>query len=170
MSKINLERTDYQKQKEHGNVISSAKENIKVTDYLPHRYPFLFVDRVVDISKDKIIAVKNVSTNEHYFTGHFPNEPIMPGVLIIESLAQTCAILAFKVNNKKPNDGYSVYLSGVDKAKFRHPVRPGDALMLHAEIAAQKQSLWRFKCQAFVDEKIVCSLVLTSSVRESVQY
>ena len=142
---------------------------LKVMDYLPHRYPFMFVDKVEEISENSIIAVKNVSVNEHYFTGHFPDEPIMPGVLIIEALAQASAILAFKANNKTPKDGYSVYLSGVDKAKFRHPVRPGDRLMLHSQIIAQKQILWRFNCQAYVENKMVCSLVLTSAVRSSME-
>lgn len=140
---------------------------LSVMDYLPHRYPFLFVDKVEEISENSIIAIKNISMNEHYFTGHFPNNPIMPGVLITEALAQASAILAFKANNKKPEDGYSVYLSGVDKAKFRHPVRPGDRLKLHSKITAQKQMLWRFNCQAYVEDKLVCSMVLTSAVRPS---
>lgn len=142
---------------------------LKITDYLPHRYPFIYVDKVEEVSEDSIIAIKNVSMNEHYFTGHFPDEPIMPGVLIIEALAQASAILAFRANNKTPKDGYSVYLSGVDKAKFRHPVRPGDRVKLHSRLIAQKQILWRFNCQAYVEDKLVCSLVLTSVVRPSTE-
>ena len=139
---------------------------LSIKAYLPHRYPFLLVDKVESLDDNAIIAVKNVSFNEGYFSGHFPDEPIMPGVLIVEALAQACGILAFKVNDKKPEDGYSVYLSGVDKARFRHPVRPGDVVKLHAKVIAQKQSLWRFNCEAYVDNKRVCSLVLTSAVRK----
>ena len=139
---------------------------IKISEYLPHRFPFLFIDKVQSISNEKIIALKNVSFNEYYFTGHFPQEPIMPGVIIVEALAQACGILAFKANNKKPEDGYSIYLSGVDKARFRHPVRPGDVLVLRSNIVAHKKSLWRFHCEAHVKDNLVCSLVLTSVVRK----
>lgn len=139
--------------------------DLKVTDYLPHRAPFLFVDWVEEITERAITAQKNISEREPFFKGHFPEEPIMPGVLIIECLAQTAAIFAFRTNNKSPKDGYGVYLSGIDKAKFRRPVRPGDTLRLQAELIAQKQTLWRFKCHAYVKETLVCSVILTSAVK-----
>ncbi len=139
---------------------------IEITKYLPHRYPFLYVDKVVNISNESIVALKNVSFNEPYFQGHFPNEPIMPGVIIVEALAQTCGILAFKSRNKTPSDGYNIYLTGVEKARFRLPVRPGNQLFLHAKINAIKQQLWRFDCEAYVDDKLACSLKLSSVFRK----
>lgn len=141
-------------------------EKIVITDYLPHRYPFLFVDRVKAISDTEITAIKHVSNNESFFQGHFPDDAILPGVIIIEALAQTCGILSFHTHNAKPGDQYKVYLVGVDKARFRHPVRPGDTLTMKAQIAAHKQFIWRFNCQAYVEDKLACSLILTSSVRK----
>ena len=143
-----------------------SQPDIQITDYLPHRYPFLYIDQVKSITPEQIIAIKNVSYNEPYFQGHFPNEPIMPGVIIIESLAQACGILAFKSRDKTPADGYNVYLTGIEKARFRHPVRPGDQLFLHATIAVVKSRLWRFRCESFVGDHLVCSLTLSSVFRK----
>lgn len=145
----------------------SEADQIVIEDYLPHRYPFLFVDKVVAISHSEITAIKHVSNNESYFQGHFPKDPILPGVIIVEALAQTCGILSFYRHSAKPSDGYKVYLAGVDKARFRLPVRPGDSLVMHAQVSAHRQSVWRFKCQAYIEDKLACSLVLTSSVRKS---
>ena len=139
---------------------------INIQEYLPHRYPFLLVDRVQEISENGITAVKNVSFNEPYFQGHFPNEPIMPGVLIIESLAQASGVFAFVSNNKTPSDGYSVYLAGVDKSRFKRPVRPGDVLTLHAKISAVKLSLHKFDCEAYVGKDFVCSAILSCIFRK----
>ena len=137
---------------------------LDIEAYLPHRYPFLYIDRVVGIDQQKITAVKNVSFNESYFRGHFPGDPIMPGVLIIEALAQASGILAFYINKKQPKDGYSMYLSGIDKVRFRQPVRPGHVLKLHAEVMVHRKSLWRFSCTAFVDQMRVASAILTNVV------
>jgi len=130
----------------------------EIREYLPHRYPFLLVDRVVELELgERITALKNVSVNEPFFTGHFPELPIMPGVLIIEALAQASGILGFKTVNKKPADG-SIYLFvGADKMRFKRPVVPGDQLHLHAEILAEKRGIWKFNCRAEVDGQLAAS-------------
>ena len=130
----------------------------EIREYLPHRYPFLLVDRVVELELGKrITALKNVSVNEPFFTGHFPELPIMPGVLIIEALAQAAGILGFKTVDKKPADG-SIYLFvGADKMRFKRPVVPGDQLHLHAEILAEKRGIWKFNCRAEVDGQLAAS-------------
>ncbi len=130
----------------------------EIREYLPHRYPFLLVDRVVELELgERITALKNVSVNEPFFTGHFPELPIMPGVLIIEALAQAAGILGFKTVNKKPADG-SIYLFvGADKMRFKRPVVPGDQLHLHAEILAEKRGIWKFSCRAEVDGQLAAS-------------
>ncbi|MDG1663277.1 MAG: 3-hydroxyacyl-ACP dehydratase FabZ [Pseudomonadales bacterium] len=130
----------------------------EIREYLPHRYPFLLVDRVVELELgERITALKNVSVNEPFFTGHFPELPIMPGVLIIEALAQAAGILGFKTVNKKPADG-SIYLFvGADKMRFKRPVVPGDQLHLHAEILAEKRGIWKFNCRAEVDGQLAAS-------------
>ena len=130
----------------------------EIREYLPHRYPFLLVDRVVELELGKrITALKNVSVNEPFFTGHFPELPIMPGVLIIEALAQAAGILGFKTVDKKPADG-SIYLFvGADKMRFKRPVVPGDQLHLHAEILAEKRGVWKFSCRAEVDGQLAAS-------------
>tara|TARA_B100001989_G_scaffold153639_1_gene109623 strand:+ start:775 stop:1218 length:444 start_codon:yes stop_codon:yes gene_type:complete len=136
--------------------------DIDIKKYLPHRYPFLLVDKVISVNSDEIKAIKNVSYNEPYFQGHFPHEPIMPAVLIIESLAQATALHAFTTNDKTPHEGHDVYLTGVSKAAFKHPVRPGDVLTLHAKISASKLSFYRYECRAYVGEKLACSTMITS--------
>ena len=142
------------------------KLNINIKTYIPHRYPFLFVDKVLELSKEHIVAVKNVSHNEEYFNGHFPGDPILPGVVIVEALAQASGILAFTSRDKTPADGYGVYLVGTDKVRFRQPVYPGDQLQLHASIDVIKQRLWRFKCHASLEDKTVCSLLLMCVFRK----
>lgn len=117
---------------------------------LPHRYPFLLVDRVVEVVPgQKLIAYKNVSINEPFFTGHFPNHPVMPGVLILESLAQACALLAYKSSDLDPTREVS-YLMAIDAAKFRKPVHPGDRLDLEVTILKHKGAIWKQKGVASV--------------------
>lgn len=112
----------------------------EVREYLPHRYPFLLIDRVLNIEPGKRIeALKNVTINEPFFNGHFPEEPIMPGVLIIEAMAQAAGILGFVTENKKPSDGYIYLLVGTDKARFKRQVVPGDTLHLFAEYVVIKR-------------------------------
>lgn len=128
----------------------------EVLEYLPHRYPLLLIDRVLECEKMKhVIALKNVSMNEHFFTGHFPNHPVMPGVLVIEALAQASAILAYKSWDRKPDDKSVVYFVGIDNARFKRPVFPGDQLILTTELTMARRSIWKFKCAARVNEVIV---------------
>ena len=130
-------------------------EEIKA--YLPQRYPFLMVDRVVEIELGKRIkAYKNVTTNEEFFQGHFPHKPIMPGVLIIEALAQAAGVLGFKSQEKKPEDGYLYYFAGADHVRLKRPVVPGDQLVLEAELGAVRRGIYKFKCRASVDGQIAC--------------
>lgn len=140
----------------------------EIREYLPHRYPFLLVDRVVDLDVEgqRIRAYKNVSINEPFFTGHFPQHPIMPGVLIIEAMAQAAGILGFKMLDVKPSDGTLYYFVGSDKLRFRQPVLPGDQLILEARFISMKRGIWKFDCQATVDEKSVCSAEIICAERK----
>lgn len=128
----------------------------QVLEYLPHRYPFLLIDKVLDYkSGEHLVAVKNVTINEPFFPGHFPNRPVMPGVLIIEALAQATGILAFKTGESKPDNNSLYYLVGVDKARFKQPVSPGDQLELTVRVTRQKQTIWWFSGEAKVDGRVV---------------
>jgi len=140
----------------------------EIREYLPHRYPFLLVDRVVelDIEGKRIRAYKNVSINEPFFNGHFPQHPIMPGVLIIEAMAQAAGILGFKMLDVKPADGTLYYFVGSDKLRFRQPVLPGDQLQLHAQFVSVKRGIWKFDCHATVDDKPVCSAEIICAERK----
>ncbi|HLM43116.1 MAG TPA: 3-hydroxyacyl-ACP dehydratase FabZ, partial [Myxococcaceae bacterium] len=124
---------------------------VDIQALLPHRYPFLLVDRVVEIVPgQKLVAYKNVTMNEDFFNGHFPGHPVMPGVLILEALAQATAILAYKTENMDPKDMVT-YLMGVDGARFRKPVVPGDRLQLNIEVIRHKGAIWKTKGTATVD-------------------
>jgi 3-hydroxyacyl-[acyl-carrier-protein] dehydratase len=139
-----------------------------VKNYLPHRYPFLLVDRVVAFESGKsLTAIKNVSVNEPQFTGHFPSQPIMPGVLIIEALAQATGILAFKSEVGKPQEGQIYMLVGVDKARFKKMVEPGDTLELQVEVLMQKRGIWKFNTKALVDGNIVASAEIMCTQKAS---
>ncbi len=133
----------------------------EVQEYLPHRYPFLLVDRVIELNLgESIVAIKNVTGNENHFNGHFPGLPIMPGVLIIEAMAQAAGILGFKTLDKKPADGSIYMFAGVDNARFKRQVVPGDQLILKAQYVSDKKGLWKFNCQAFVDDVLACSATI----------
>ena len=122
---------------------------------MPHRYPFLLVDRVLDVVPGKsLVAIKNVTMNEAHFQGHFPGHPVMPGVLILEALAQAGGILACETVSAEDRIGI-LYLAGVDGSRFKQMVRPGDQLVLHAELSKRKRNLWWFVTRAEVDEKVV---------------
>ncbi|WP_397377339.1 3-hydroxyacyl-ACP dehydratase FabZ [Pseudomonas sp.] len=140
----------------------------QIREYLPHRYPFLLVDRVaeLDLEGKSIRAYKNVSINEPFFNGHFPEHPIMPGVLIIEAMAQAAGILGFKMMNMKPSDGTLYYFVGSEKLRFRQPVVPGDQLQLEAKYVSNKRSIWKFECKAIVDGKEVCSAEIICAERK----
>ena len=126
---------------------------------IPHRYPFLLVDRVTECDMEsRIVGIKNVTVNEPFFSGHFPEFPVMPGVLIIEAMAQVACILAAKIINKEGHS--SVFFTGIDKAKFRHPVRPGDQLRLELTKVKQRGSLFRFQGSAFVKDKLAAECTI----------
>ena len=126
----------------------------EIKEYLPQRYPFLLVDRVVEMDLGKsITAYKNVTVNEPFFSGHFPDQPIMPGVLIIEALAQAAGVLGFKTQEKKPADGYQYLFVGADEVRLRRPVVPGDRLWLQAEMLSRRRGMYKFACRASVGEK-----------------
>ena len=133
-----------------------------ITDYLPHRYPFLLVDRVLEIELDKRIrGQKNVSVNEPFFTGHFPVKPIMPGVLIVEALAQASGILALRSRDLSAEINKTIFLlAGMDKTRFKKPVVPGDRLILEASVLSERRDIMKFSCEALVDESVVCSTEL----------
>jgi 3-hydroxyacyl-[acyl-carrier-protein] dehydratase len=138
----------------------------EIQEYLPHRYPFLFIDRVTEIRcGEYICCYKNVTYNEPYFQGHFPGNPIVPGVLIIEALAQSCGILGFKTLDKTPADGSMYMLVGTEKLRFRRPVVPGDSLQLESRVMGEKRGIWKFDCKASVDGETVTSVVLTVADR-----
>ncbi|TBU95514.1 3-hydroxyacyl-ACP dehydratase FabZ [Stutzerimonas kirkiae] len=140
----------------------------EIREFLPHRYPFLLVDRVaeLDLEAKSISAYKNVTINEPFFNGHFPQHPIMPGVLIIEAMAQAAGILGFKMMGVKPEDGTLYYFVGSDKLRFRQPVVPGDQLILAARFISCKRSIWKFDCRATVDGKEVCSAEIICAERK----
>nr|WP_317889712.1 3-hydroxyacyl-ACP dehydratase FabZ [Spongiibacter pelagi] len=131
---------------------------MEVREYLPQRYPFLLVDRVLEIDLGKsITAIKNVTGNENHFNGHFPEMPIMPGVLIIEAMAQAAGILGFKSMGKKPSDGSLYMFTGVDNARFKRPVVPGDQLILKSHYVSDRRGIWKFACEAYVGDKLAAS-------------
>ena len=139
----------------------------EIKEYLPHRYPFLLVDRVVGLELGKsITAYKNVTANEPFFTGHFPQLPVMPGVLIIEAMAQAAGILGFKTLDKKPTDG-SIYLFvGADDVRFRRQVVPGDQLMLTVNYVSDRRGIWKFDCRSSVDDELAASATILCADRK----
>ncbi len=128
---------------------------------LPHRYPFLLVDRVIEcVPGKRIEAIKNVTVNEPFFTGHFPGRPLMPGVIILEALAQAAGILAFKTAGVVPDDKSRFYFVGIDKARFRRPVEPGDRLVLKATLERAIRGIWKFETVAEVDGEVAASATM----------
>jgi 3-hydroxyacyl-[acyl-carrier-protein] dehydratase len=133
---------------------------------LPHRYPFLMVDRVLEIEKGKRIrAVKNVSINEPFFIGHFPNRPVMPGVLMLEALAQAAAILAFDSMDAEPDEKTVYYFAGIEGARFKRPVEPGDQLILEVEMGRSKAGIFKFQTRALVGEEVAVEAGITCAMR-----
>jgi len=139
----------------------------EILQYLPHRYPFLLVDRVVALELGKSIhAYKNITMNEPYFAGHFPHYPVMPGVLIMEALAQAAGILAFKSTESRPDPHSVFYFVGIDECRFKKPVVPGDQLHLHIEILRQMRGVWKFRAEARVDDQIAAEATLMCAKRD----
>ena len=142
--------------------MSDAKTINELFEYLPHRYPFLLLDRVTEIVQgEHIKGYKNVTANEELFNGHFPGQPILPGVLILEAMAQLSGVLAFETKGIRPADGTNYLFGGVDKARFRRQVIPGDRLDLESKIIAERSMMMKFECAAYVDGALACSAVLT---------
>lgn len=142
--------------------MSDVKTITDLFEYLPHRYPFLLLDRVTEVVKGEYIrGYKNVTYNEPMFTGHFPDQPIMPGVLILEAMAQISGVLAFETMGTRPADGRNYLFGGVDKARFRRPVVPGDQLALHSRMVARRAMMVKFECEAHVDGDLACSATLS---------
>ena len=139
----------------------------QILSMVPHRYPFILVDRVLDYKDfDYLTAIKNVTINEPFFTGHFPEQPIMPGVLILEALAQASALLSSVSREAKPGHHFMYFIAGIDKAKFKHMVTPGDTLRLETKLIGKKKDFWRMQAEAYVEDKLACSAVLLSAVKE----
>lgn len=139
----------------------------EILEYLPHRYPILLVDRVLEVVPgERITALKNVSMNEPFFPGHYPHHPVMPGVLIVEAMAQTAAILSFKTMGDKPDDKSVYYFVGIDGARFKRPVGPGDQLIMDVAITLNKRGMWKFSGKAKVDGQVACEAELICTVRK----
>lgn len=142
-----------------------AKDILEILKILPHRYPFLLVDRITELTANRVVGLKNVSINEPFFQGHFPGNPVMPGVMIVEALAQVGGILAFSLLPEPKNN--SVYLMGLDKVRFRKPVRPGDQLLLKLEVIKQRGPVFKMRGAAFVDNQLVAEAELMATVDSS---
>lgn len=146
--------------------MSSSMDIHEILEYLPHRYPFLLVDRVLSLEEGKeITAVKNVTINEPFFPGHFSYYPVMPGVLVVEALAQAAAILSFKTMGKKPSDDSVYYFAGIDNARFKRPVSPGDQLVLEVKIDRIMRGIWKYSARALVDDALVAEADLLCTLK-----
>ena len=138
----------------------------EIRKYLPHRYPFLLVDRVVElIPGESIVAYKNLSVNEPFFNGHFPDRPIFPGVLLVEAMAQAAGILGFKTQDKTPADGSIYFFAGADKLRFKRPCVPGDRVMLRAQIVSDRRGVWKFDVSSDVDGELAASATILCADR-----
>ncbi|MEM1112422.1 MAG: 3-hydroxyacyl-ACP dehydratase FabZ [Pseudomonadota bacterium] len=138
----------------------------EIRNYLPHRYPFLLVDRVVEINLgESIVAYKNLSINEPFFDGHFPDKPVFPGVLLVEAMAQAAGILGFKSMDKTPADGSIYYFVGADNLRFKRPCVPGDRVMLRAKILGDRRGIWKFEVSSDVDGELCASATILCADR-----
>jgi 3-hydroxyacyl-[acyl-carrier-protein] dehydratase len=147
--------------------MSTQMDIHEILQHLPHRYPFLLVDRVLSVEPGKeIVALKNVSMNEPFFPGHYPHHPVMPGVLIVEAMAQTAALLSFKSLGTKPDDNTVYYFVGIDGARFKRPVSPGDQLIIKVTILRNLRGLWKFKAVAEVDGQVAAEAEIMCTMRE----
>ena len=138
----------------------------EIRKYLPHRYPFLLVDRVVELNLgESIVAYKNLTINEPYFDGHFPDKPVFPGVLLVEAMAQAAGILGFKTMDKTPADGSIYYFVGADNLRFKRPCVPGDQVMLRASIVSDRRGIWKFDVSSDVDGELAASATILCADR-----
>ncbi len=140
----------------------------QIRQYLPHRYPMLLVDRVLDWEIGKnIVAIKNITINEDIFNGHFPHRPVMPGVMMIEAMAQTAAILSFLTMDIKPDENSVVYFAGIDNARFKRPVEPGDQLRMEVEVVRSSRGVWKYRATASVDGQLAVEADLMCTIRSA---
>jgi 3-hydroxyacyl-[acyl-carrier-protein] dehydratase len=138
------------------NIESTSMDIHEILEHLPHRYPFVLIDRIVSLELGKeITALKNVTINEPFFPGHFPHHPVMPGVLIVEAMAQAAAVLSFKTMGAKPSDDSVYYFAGIDNARFKKPVSPGDQVILNVKIDRILKGIWKYSGVARVDGSVV---------------
>ncbi|MEP4147294.1 MAG: 3-hydroxyacyl-ACP dehydratase FabZ [Halioglobus sp.] len=138
----------------------------QIRQHLPHRYPFLLVDRVVELNLgESIVAYKNLTINEPFFDGHFPEQPVFPGVLLVEAMAQAAGILGFKTMDKTPADGSIYYFVGADKLRFKRPCVPGDRVMLRASIISDRRGIWKFDVSSDVDGELAASATILCADR-----
>ncbi|MCZ4305388.1 3-hydroxyacyl-ACP dehydratase FabZ [Zoogloeaceae bacterium G21618-S1] len=138
----------------------------EIVKYLPHRYPFLLVDRVIELEEGKrVVAIKNVTMNEPFFTGHFPNHPVMPGVLIVEAMAQAAAVLSFKTMGIMPDENSLVLFAGIDNVRFKRPVTPGDQLVMEVDIVNSKRNIYKYHGVARVDGLVVAEADLMCALK-----
>jgi 3-hydroxyacyl-[acyl-carrier-protein] dehydratase len=145
---------------------ADAVDVARIMQMIPHRYPFLLIDRVVDIvAGASAVGIKNVSINENYFQGHFPRDPVMPGVLIIEAMAQTAAVLVVYTLGAA-FEGKLVYFMTIDNARFRRPVYPGDRIHVHVSKERQRGMVWRFRGEARVDDQVVAEAIFAAMIRD----
>ncbi len=156
-----------QEQDKRAGATACAMDIHEVLKYLPHRYPFLLIDRVLEFTPgESLVALKNVTFNEHFFSGHFPRRPVMPGVLIIEALAQATGILAFKTAETTPASGTTYYLAAIDNARFKQPVEPGDQMIFEVRLTRAMRGIWKFSGEVKVDGRVVASADLMCARRE----
>jgi 3-hydroxyacyl-[acyl-carrier-protein] dehydratase len=140
---------------------------IEVMNYLPHRYPFLLVDRVLEMTLgERIVALKNVTINEPFFVGHFPHSPVMPGVLIIEAMAQAAAILSFKTRGAMPDENSILYFAGIDNARFKRPVLPGDTLTFDMKLEREMRGIWKYSGVARVGDEVAAQADLLCAIKQ----
>ena len=138
----------------------------QILKLVPHRYPFLMLDRILDFEPgNRLVAMKNVTINEPYFAGHFPGKPVMPGVLILEAMAQACGLLAVRTTGITVEDGVILYFAGIDKARFKRVVEPGDQLILDCKALRTKRDIWKFEAEARVGDSLVCAAELMCAAR-----
>lgn len=138
----------------------------QIMKLVPHRYPFLMLDRVLEFEPgNRLVAMKNVTINEPYFAGHFPQKPVMPGVLILEAMAQACGLLAVRTTGITVEDGVILYFAGIDKARFKRVVEPGDQLVIDCSALRSKRDIWKFEAKALVGDDLVCAAELMCAAR-----
>ncbi|MEK7811852.1 MAG: 3-hydroxyacyl-ACP dehydratase FabZ [Pseudomonadota bacterium] len=147
--------------------MSTTMDIHEVLEHLPHRYPFLLIDRVLEVvPNEKIVALKNVTINEPFFPGHYPHHPVMPGVLVIEAMAQAAALLSFKSMGTKPDTNSVYFFVGIEYAGFKRPVSPGDQLIFKVAIIQNRRGLWKFQAVAEVDGLVAAEAELICTIRD----